>query len=70
MIKGCKLEMEAKYHPALELYTTTDLSCGEICWQCGVSLEGFSRYVRTYHRHLMLERNGIKCNPEEAAASR
>lgn len=55
-----------KYRPALELYSTTNLSTAEICRQCGVSLNGFSRYVNTYHRHLMLERNGIKCSPEEA----
>lgn len=65
-IRGCKPETEAKYRPALELYTATGLSCAGICRQCGVSLEGFSRYVRTYHRHLMLERNGIKCSQEEA----
>lgn len=66
LIKGCKPETEAKYRPALELYATTDLSTAEICRQCGVSLNGFSRYVNNYHRHLMLERNGIKCSPEEA----
>lgn len=64
--RGCKPETEAKYRPALELYATTDLSTVEICRQCGVSLNGFSCYVKTYHRHLMLERNGIKCSPEEA----
>lgn len=65
-IRGCKPETEAKYRPALELYTTTGLSYAEICRQCGVSLNGFSRYVSTYHRHLMLERNGIKCSQKEA----
>ena len=65
-IRECKPETEAKYRPALELYSTTNLSTAEICRQCGVSLNGFSRYVNTYHRHLMLERNGIKCSPEEA----
>lgn len=64
--RGCKPETEAKYRPALELYATTDLSTVEICRQCGVSPNGFSCYVKTYHRHLMLERNGIKCSPEEA----
>mgnify|MGYP007034264367 CR=1 FL=1 len=49
-----------------ELYAATDLSYIEICRQCGGTLNGFSRYVNTYHRHLMLERNGIKCSPEEA----
>ena len=65
-IKGCKPETEAKYGAALELYASTELSHVEICRRCKVSINGFSRYVRTYHRHLMLERNGIKCSPEEA----
>lgn len=65
-IRRCKPETEAKYRIALELYATTDLSYAEICRQCGVSLPGFSRYIGIYHRHLMLRRNGIKCNPEEA----
>lgn len=65
-IRGCKPETEAKYRPALELYTTTELSYVEICRQCGVSLYGFSCYIGTYHRHLMLKRNGIKCSQEEA----
>lgn len=66
-IRGCKPETEAKYRPALELYATSDLSTVDICRWCEVSLSGFSRYVNTYHRHLMLERNGIRCSPEEAA---
>lgn len=65
--RGCRPETEAKYRPALELYATSDLSTVEICRRCEVSLNGFTRYVNTYHRHLMLERNGIKCSPEEAA---
>lgn len=65
--RGCKPETEAKYRPALELYATSDLSTVDICRRCEVSLSGFSRYVNTYHRHLMLERNGIRCSPEEAA---
>lgn len=64
--RGCKPETEAKYRRALELYTATGLSNVEICRQCGVSLSGFSRYIATYHRHLLLARNGIKCSPEEA----
>ena len=64
--KDPKPETEAKYRPAYELYTTTDLSIAEICRQCGISISGFSRYIGIYHRHLMLERNGIKCNREEA----
>ena len=64
--RGCRPETEAKYRPALELYATSDLSTVEICRRCEVSLNGFTRYVNTYHRHLMLERNGIKCSQEEA----
>ena len=64
--RGCKPETEAKYRPAFELYTATDLSIAEICRQCGISISGFSRYIGIYHRHLMLERNGIKCSREEA----
>ena len=64
--RGCKPETEAKYRPAFELYTATDLSIAEICRQCGISISGFSRYIGIYHRHLMLERNGIKCSQEEA----
>lgn len=65
-MKGCKPESDIKYLSALELYRSTDLSKAEICRQCGVSISGFSRYIVTYHRHLMLRRNGIKCAPEEA----
>lgn len=64
--RGCKPETEAKYRPALELYAATDLSIAEICRQCRISTSGFSRYISIYHRHLMLERNGIKCSQEEA----
>lgn len=64
--KSPKPETEAKYRPAYELYTATDLSIAEICRQCGISISGFSRYIGIYHRHLMLERNGIKCSREEA----
>lgn len=67
-IRGCKPETEAKYRSALELYTATDLSYVEICRLCGVSLNGFSRYIGTYHRHLMLERNGIRCSVEKAGS--
>lgn len=65
-IRGCRPETEAKYSPALELYVTTDFSYVEICRRCGVSVNGFSRYIGTYHRHLMLEGNGIGCSPKEA----
>lgn len=65
-MKGCRPETEAKYRSALELYADTDISIAEICRRCGVSLSGFSSYIGTYHRYLMLKRNGIKCAPEEA----
>lgn len=64
--KGCRPETEAKYRTARELYASTNLSMAEISRQCAVSLMGFSRYINTYYRHLMLERNGIKCSPEDA----
>lgn len=64
--KSPKPETVAKYRPAYELYTATDLSIAEICRQCGISISGFSRYIGIYHRHLMLERNGIKCSRKEA----
>ena len=64
--RGCKPETEAKYSQALELYATTGLSYVEICRKCGISVSGFSRYIRTYHRHLMLKRNGIICSREDA----
>ena len=69
-IRGCRPEIEAKYRPALELYTTSDISCVEICRRCGVSLNGFSNYIGTYHRHLMLWRNGIRCTRKEAGRIR
>lgn len=64
--RGCKPETEAKYRPALELYTSTDLSYVDICRKCGISISGFSRYIGIYHRHLMLRRNGIDCSQKEA----
>ena len=64
--RGCRPETEEKYRTARELYASTNLSMAEICRQCEVSLKGFTRYINTYHRHLMLERNGIGCSPEEA----
>lgn len=64
--RNCQPETEAKYRPALELYATTNLSGAEICRRCGVSEQGFKRYISIYHRHLMLARNGISCSPEEA----
>lgn len=67
-IRGCKASTEAKYRSALELYAATGLSRVEICRKCGVSVSGFSRYISSYYRHLMLERNGIKCSKEDAGS--
>ena len=64
--RGCRPETEAKYRTARELYASTNLSMAEISRQCEVSLMGFTRYINTYYRHLMLERNGIKCRKEES----
>lgn len=64
--RDCKPETEAQYRPALELYAATDLSYVEICRLSEVSLNGFTRYVCTFHCLLMLKRNDIKCIPEEA----
>lgn len=61
---------ERKYRAAIRLYAATELSCAEISRRCGVPLSGFKGYIRTYHRHLMLTRNGIECSPEKAAATR
>lgn len=66
-VRGCKPQTAAKYSPALELYAASRLSVAEICRRCGVSVSGFSRYISAYHRQLMLERNGIRCTPAEAA---
>ncbi len=65
--RGCKPETEEKYRPALELYTGSDLSIAEICRRCNISVGGFSRYISSYHRYLMLRRNGIDCTPSDAA---
>lgn len=63
---ACRPETEAKYREALQLYAAGGLSNAEICRRCGVSLSGFTRYIGTFHRYLMLRRNGIGCTPGEA----
>ena len=54
------------YGEALALYAGSDLTKVEICRRCGVSLGGFSRYIRTYHRDLMLRRGGLERGSREA----
>ncbi len=65
--RGCRPETEAKYADALQLYATTDLPKAEICRRCGVTVNGFARFLGTYHRDLLLRRNGIKCPPDEVS---
>lgn len=64
--RGSRPETVEKYREAVGLYESTDLSKAEICRRCGITVNGFSRYVSTYHRHLMLQRNGVKCSREDA----
>lgn len=56
-----------KYHRAVELYASTDLTCVEISRRCGVSLKGFKGYICKYRRDLLLVRHGIECGPEQTA---
>lgn len=65
--RGVKPETVEKYRRALELYATTSMSCVGICRTCGVTVQGLQSYIGKYHRRLMLARNGVDCNPEEAA---
>lgn len=65
--KGTKSETEAKYSEAVRLYADHQLSIREICARCGVTVNGLTSYISRYHRHLLLERNGVKCDGEEAA---
>ncbi len=64
--RGCRPETEAMYGEALALYAGSDLTKVEICRRCGVSLGGFSRYIRTYHRDLMLRRGALERGSREA----
>ena len=60
---------EAKYREAVELYASTDLTCVEISRRCAVSLAGFKGYICKYRRDLLLARYGVRCDPEDAAAT-
>lgn len=65
--KGSKPETEAKYSEAVRLYADQQFSIREICAKCGVTVNGLTSYINRYHRHLLLERNGVKCDGKEAA---
>lgn len=59
--------IEVKYSEANRLYAMQQLSIRDICTKCGVTVNGLTSYINRYHRHLLLERNGVKCDSEEAA---
>lgn len=48
------------------MYASPNPSLAEKSRQCEVSLTGFTRYINAFRRHLVLERNGIRCSPKEA----
>lgn len=64
--RGAKPETEEKYRQAIELYSSTRLSCAEICRICKVTVSGFQGYLSKYHRDLLLARYNITCSKEEA----
>lgn len=59
-----------KYRKAVLLYSTTSLSCKSICEQTGVSLSGFRRHIRVYHRDLLLQRHRVRAGKREASLVR
>lgn len=61
-----KAKTEEKYREAVELYSTTQLACPEICRICGVTVPGLRSYILRHHRDLLLARYGISCNREQA----
>lgn len=65
--RGPKPEIVEKYRRAVELYATTSMPCIEICRTCGVTVAGLQGHISRYHRYLMLARNGVACDREEAA---
>lgn len=65
--RGAKPETVEKYRHAVELYATTSMPCVEICRACEVTPAGLRAHIGKYHRHLMLARNGVTCDREEAA---
>lgn len=61
-----KRKTREKYREAVELYASTDLSGKEICGRLGLSLSGFLRHIRTEHRDLLLARNDMPVDKQEA----
>ena len=55
-----------KYRKATRLYARTNLSCPEIARRTGVSPTGFCRYIRRYHRDLMLRRHDLAVSKRAA----
>lgn len=53
-----------KYREAIGLYSTTDLTLGEISRRCGVTRKGLSAYIYRHHRDLLLRRNGVEGDPD------
>ena len=63
-------DVQSRYHCALELYRTTDMTVKKICEQTGTPLTAFRAYVWRYHRELMFARHGVEISPGEAAKTR
>lgn len=64
--RGVRPKTEEKYHQAIEMYASTEISGREICRICGVTESGFRCYLTKYHRELLLARYAILCDKEEA----
>lgn len=57
-----------KYAEALEVYRTTSLTIKEIAERLSVPYGGFSGYIRTWHRDLIVKRRGVKCKEDVEVA--
>jgi hypothetical protein len=68
-IGGCKPETEAKYRPALELYTATALPCVEVCRQCGV-IGVLDKFIHEGHEALssFAKTDRVNFNDKESAS--
>ena len=64
--KELKKVTKRRYHKAVKLYETTDLSSKEICEQLNLSITGFKRYINTYRRDLLMKRNDMQVTKHEA----